>query len=90
LGKFIRGKQDTDEIGQMTFENEEVTSSLFNDEEVEHSVHKTYQIHKKIHCFFNQIRNGNCRSARAHQRVLYEQFLVNMTVNQASSSCYFL
>jgi hypothetical protein len=66
-------KQDTDEIGQMTFENEEVTSSLFNDEEVEHSVHKRIKF-IKIHCFFNQIRNGNCRSATGASTVLYEQF----------------
>jgi hypothetical protein len=55
----------------MTFENEEVTSSLFNDEEVEHSVHKRI---KFIHCFFNQIRNGNCRSATGASTGLYEQF----------------
>jgi DNA mismatch repair protein MutL len=82
---YVGLKQDTDEIGQMTFENEEVTSSLFNDEEVEHSVHKTYQIHKKY--IVSSIKSGMVivDQQRAHQRVLYEQFLVNMTVNQASS-----
>ena len=82
---YVGLKQDTDEIGQMIFENEEVTSSLFNDEEVEHSVHKTYQIHKKY--IVSSIKSGMVivDQQRAHQRVLYEQFLVNMTVNQASS-----
>ncbi|MFV8358552.1 DNA mismatch repair protein MutL, partial [Flavobacterium sp. XS1P32] len=82
---YVGLKQDSDEIGQMTFENEEVTSSLFNDEEVEHSVHKTYQIHKKY--IVSSIKSGMVivDQQRAHQRVLYEQFLVNMTVNQASS-----
>ncbi|MFV5699450.1 DNA mismatch repair endonuclease MutL [Flavobacterium sp. ZT3R17] len=82
---YVGLKQDTDEIGPITFENEEVTSSLFNDEEVEHAVHKTYQIHKKY--IVSSIKSGMVivDQQRAHQRVLYEQFLVNMTVNQASS-----
>jgi DNA mismatch repair protein MutL len=82
---YVGLKQDTDEIGQMTFENEEVTSSLFNDEEVEHAVHKTYQIHKKY--IVSSIKSGMVivDQQRAHQRVLYEQFLLNMTVLQASS-----
>jgi DNA mismatch repair protein MutL len=82
---YVGLKQDTDEIGQMTIENEEVTSSLFNDEEVEHAVHKTYQIHKKY--IVSSIKSGMVivDQQRAHQRVLYEQFLVNMTVLQASS-----
>jgi DNA mismatch repair protein MutL len=67
------------------FENEEVTSSLFEDEEVEQVVHKTYQIHKKY--IVSPIKSGMVivDQNRAHQRVLYEQFLVNMTVHQASS-----
>ncbi|SHN03750.1 DNA mismatch repair endonuclease MutL [Flavobacterium xinjiangense] len=82
---YVGLKQDTDEIGGITFENEEVTSSLFNDEEVEHAVHKTYQIHKKY--IVSSIKSGMVivDQQRAHQRVLYEQFLVNMTVLQASS-----
>ncbi|KIA85170.1 DNA mismatch repair endonuclease MutL [Flavobacterium sp. AED] len=82
---YVGLKQDTDEIGHITFENEEVTSSLFNDEEVEHAVHKTYQIHKKY--IVSSIKSGMVivDQQRAHQRVLYEQFLVNITVNQASS-----
>ncbi|MFE3869237.1 DNA mismatch repair endonuclease MutL [Flavobacterium sp. LS2P90] len=82
---YVGLKQDTDEIGGITFENEEVTSSLFNDEEVEHAVHKTYQIHKKY--IVSSIKSGMVivDQQRAHQRVLYEQFLVNMTVKQASS-----
>ena len=82
---YVGLKQDTDEIGSITFENEEVTSSLFNDEEVDHAVHKTYQIHKKY--IVSSIKSGMVivDQQRAHQRVLYEQFLVNMTVLQASS-----
>jgi DNA mismatch repair protein MutL len=75
----------TFENNEFTFENEEVTSSLFNDEEVEQAVHKTYQIHKKY--IVSPIKSGMVivDQNRAHQRVLYEQFLVNMTVHHASS-----
>lgn len=74
------------ESNQFTFENEEeVTSSLFNDEEVEQSVQKTYQIHKKY--IVSPIKSGMVivDQNRAHQRILYEQFLLNMTVQHASS-----
>jgi DNA mismatch repair protein MutL len=73
------------ENNEFAFENEEVTSSLFNDEEVEQAVHKTYQIHKKY--IVSPIKSGMVivDQSRAHQRVLYEQFLVNMTVHHASS-----
>lgn len=82
---YVGLKQDTFEVGQMNFENEEVTSSLFGDDEVEQAVHKTYQIHKKY--IVSSIKSGMVivDQQRAHQRVLYEQFLVNMTVNQAAS-----
>ncbi|AOW08035.1 DNA mismatch repair endonuclease MutL [Flavobacterium gilvum] len=73
------------ESKEFSFENEEVTSSLFNDEEVEQTVHKTYQIHKKY--IVSPIKSGMVivDQNRAHQRVLYEQFLVNMTVHHAAS-----
>jgi DNA mismatch repair protein MutL len=52
---------------------------------VEHTVRKTYQIHKKY--IVNPIKSGMVivDQQRAHQRVLYEEFLSNMTVHQASS-----
>ena len=73
------------ENNEFSFENEEVTSSLFNDEEVEQTVQKTYQIHKKY--IVSPIKSGMViiDQNRAHQRILYEQFLVNMTVHHASS-----
>ncbi|MEZ7514188.1 DNA mismatch repair endonuclease MutL [Flavobacterium frigidarium] len=85
---YVGLKQDTDfdtEGGEMSFESETVTASLFNDEEVEQSVNIAYQIHKKY--IVSPIKSGMVivDQQRAHQRVLYEQFLVNMTVQQASS-----
>lgn len=92
---YVGLKQDTDVLAEtespdfpvsnFQFENEEVTASLFDDHEVEQAVHKTYQIHKKY--IVNPIKSGMVivDQQRAHQRVLYEQFLTNMTVHQASS-----
>ena len=81
-------KQEPDlaiESAEISFESEEVTASLFNDEEVEQSVQNVYQIHKKY--IVSPIKSGMVivDQQRAHQRVLYEQFLTNMTVHQASS-----
>ena len=84
--EFVSGSNDYSfGNNEFTFENEEVTSSLFNDHEVEQAVHKSYQIHKKY--IVSPIKSGMVivDQHRAHQRVLYEQFLVNMTVQHASS-----
>lgn len=85
---YVGLKQDSDVFTSNTdfsFESDEVTGSLFNDEEVEQAVHNSYQIHKKY--IVSPIKSGMVivDQQRAHQRVLYEQFLTNMTVHQASS-----
>lgn len=73
------------EIDVMSFESEEVTGSLFNDAEVEQVAHKTYQIHKKY--IVSPIKSGMViiDQKRAHQRILYEQFLTNITIKHAAS-----
>ena len=85
---YVGLKQDTEFItdtSDFSFESEEVTGSLFNEEEVEHAINNAYQIHKKY--IVSPIKSGMVivDQQRAHQRVLYEQFLTNMTVHQASS-----
>ena len=85
---YVGLKQDSDVFTSnpdFSFESDEVTGSLFNDEEVEQAVHNSYQIHKKY--IVSPIKSGMVivDQQRAHQRVLYEQFLTNMTVHQASS-----
>ena len=85
---YVGLKQDTEtitDIQDIQFESEEVTGSLFNDKEIEEAIYKTYQIHKKY--IVSPIKSGMViiDQQRAHQRVLYEQFLANMTVYQASS-----
>lgn len=82
---YVGLKQDTEEVASFSFENEEVTASLFDEKEEEQTTKRTYQIHKKY--IVSPIKSGMVimDQNRAHQRVLYEQFLANMTVKQASS-----
>lgn len=82
---YVGLKNDTQEIENSTFEQDAVTSSLFNDNEIEESKNRTYQIHKKY--IVSSIKSGMMviDQQRAHQRILYEQYLKNITVQQASS-----
>ncbi|WP_116789250.1 DNA mismatch repair endonuclease MutL [Flavobacterium psychrotrophum] len=82
---YIGTSPANEEIAEINFESEEVTGSLFNDNEVEQAVYKTYQIHKKY--IVSPIKSGMViiDQKRAHQRILYEQFLRNITVQQAAS-----
>ena len=65
------------------FESEAVTSSLFTNEEPRETL--TYQLHRKY--IVSSIKSGIViiDQHRAHQRVLYEQLLRNITVSEAVS-----
>jgi DNA mismatch repair protein MutL len=67
------------------FESDEVTGKLFTTTDVEQKSNLTYQIQKKY--ILSTIKSGLLviHQQRAHQRVLYEQFLQNITVNKALS-----
>ena len=82
---YLGLKQDAHEVRSHSFENHEITGSLFNDREIEETSSRTYQIHKKY--IVSSIKSGMLviNQSRAHQRILYEQFLTNITVNKASS-----
>lgn len=83
---YVGLKQNSQEIAEMSFENgEAVTSSLFEENDIEQEIKRTYQIHKKY--IVSPIKSGMViiNQKRAHERVLYEEFLTNMTVQQASS-----
>jgi DNA mismatch repair protein MutL len=85
-GLYESLSQDTETVsGGMEFESEPATAFLFDDDEIEKAVNKMYQIHRKY--IVNPIKSGMVivDQQRAHQRILYEQFLSNMTVHQASS-----
>lgn len=82
---YVGLKQETQELEQFSFESEEVTGKLFDDEVEETKSSSTYQVHKKY--IVSAIKSGMLviDQGRAHQRVLYEQFLTSITVQKASS-----
>jgi DNA mismatch repair protein MutL len=85
---YVGLKQDSELLSQSTdveFESEAIVGSLFVENEVDQAKKRTYQIHKKY--IVSPIKSGMILidQHRAHQRILYEQFLTNMTVREASS-----
>ncbi len=77
-------KQDVSEVSVDSFETDLVASKLFDDKSTE-SQTLIYQFNRKY--IINSIKSGLLviHQNRAHQRILYEQFLTNITVHQASS-----
>lgn len=82
---YVGLKNDTQEIEAFDFEPDTITSSLFNDHEIEEANSSTYQIQRKY--IVSPIKSGMMiiDQHRAHQRILYEQYLTNMTVHHAAS-----
>lgn len=77
-------KQDASEVSVEAFETDLVASTLFDDKSTE-SQTLLYQFNRKY--IINSIKSGLLviHQSRAHQRILYEQFLTNITVHLASS-----
>jgi DNA mismatch repair protein MutL len=77
-------KQDASEVSIDAFETDLVASTLFDDKSTE-SQTLLYQFNRKY--IINSIKSGLLviHQSRAHQRILYEQFLTNITIHQASS-----
>lgn len=72
------------EFSSIEFETDAVTSSMFDEDE--HDLkQKTFQLHKKY--IINTIKSGMLviHQQRAHQRILYEDFLKNITVKEGVS-----
>ena len=82
---YVGLKNDTQEIEAFDFEPDTITGSLFNDHEIEEANSSTYQIQRKY--IVSPIKSGMMiiDQHRAHQRILYEQYLTNMTVHHAAS-----
>jgi len=82
---YVGLRSDMQEIETIEFEPDTITSSLFNDQEIQEANSSTYQIHRKY--IVSPIKSGMMiiDQNRAHQRILYEQYLTNMTVHQATS-----
>ncbi|MEL4307367.1 DNA mismatch repair endonuclease MutL [Joostella sp. CR20] len=78
------GLEKKSDFGAIELESEEVTGSLFSETQEEVTA-TTYQLHKKY--IVTTIKSGMViiNQHRAHQRVLYEQYLKNITVDKGVS-----
>lgn len=81
---YVGLKRDTFEVEKSILETDGVVSKLF-DEETTETKSLLYQLNRKY--IINSIKSGLLiiHQSRAHQRVLYEQFLTNITLQKASS-----
>ena len=84
---YVGLKDNTSEIsglGDIEFESEEVTGSLFENTNTE-AGHITFQIQNKY--VVSPLKNGMMiiHQNLAHQRILYEELLKNITVKEAVS-----
>ncbi|WP_282123806.1 DNA mismatch repair endonuclease MutL [Algibacter mikhailovii] len=85
VGLESKGNQNQEDFSSIQFETEEHSASIFDkDIQVEQS-HTTYQLHNKY--IVSAIKSGMLviDQYRAHQRVLYEDYLKNLTVKEAAS-----
>ena len=80
----LESKSNADSFSQVNYESDEMTSSIFDDS-TERKVQKTFQLHNKY--IINTIKSGMLviDQNRAHERILYEEFLRKTTVNEAVS-----
>ncbi len=85
VGLESKGTQDLDDFSEVQFESEETTASIFSDDKQAEQIHTTYQLHNKY--IVSTIKSGMLvmDQHRAHQRVLYEDFLKNITVKNTVS-----
>ncbi|WP_405205808.1 DNA mismatch repair endonuclease MutL [Aquimarina sp. LLG6339-5] len=82
----IQSKQAESEFSSIQFESSEVTGSLFDgDQQTELEHNTTYQLRRKY--IITTIKSGMViiHQNRAHQRVLYEEVLRNITMASAIS-----
>lgn len=73
------------ETSSLEFESEAINGTIFNTNDVLDTVGTTFQLRKKY--IITTIKSGMVviNQSRAHQRVLYENFLKNITIKEAIS-----
>jgi DNA mismatch repair protein MutL len=84
VGLESKGNASQHDFSEAQFETDALTSSMFDNDESAKGI-KTFQIQNKY--IVNTIKSGLLLidQHRAHQRVLYEQFLQHITVKEAVS-----
>ena len=85
VGLESKGTKTQADFSEVHFESDNNTESLFKDDKPLDSTQTTYQLHNKY--IVSAIKSGMLviDQHRAHQRILYEDFLTNLTVKEASS-----
>jgi len=85
VGLESKGNDSKQDFTEVQFESEEQTASMFDDDNQVEQTNTTYQIHNKY--IVSAIKSGMLviDQHRAHQRVLYEDFLKNLTIKEAAS-----
>jgi DNA mismatch repair protein MutL len=85
VGLESKGTKTQSDFSEVHFESENNVESLFEDDNKIDSTQTTYQIHNKY--IVSTIKSGMLiiDQHRAHQRILYEDFLTNLTIKGATS-----
>ena len=85
VGLESKGNNRKDDFSEVTFESSTKTESIFNGETLIETTKTTFQIQQKY--IVSTIKSGMLviDQNRAHQRVLYENFLKHITVKEAIS-----
>lgn len=84
VGLESKGTKTQQDFSEVHFESDNTTESLFEDNKLD-AIQTTYQLHNKY--IVSTIKSGMLvmDQHRAHQRILYENFLESLTVKGASS-----
>ncbi len=85
VGLESKGTKSQQDFSEVHFESEESTASIFEDDKQVEQEYTTYQLHKKY--IVSTIKSGMLLidQHRAHQRILYEDYLQHLTVKEAIS-----
>ena len=84
VGLESKGNNSQDHFSQVTFESDSKNESIFSDSSIETSK-TTFQLHQKY--IVSTLKSGMLviDQNRAHQRILYENFLKYITIKEATS-----
>jgi DNA mismatch repair protein MutL len=85
VGLESKSNQSDNDFSEVHFESEAKTASMFENNDDVEVTNTTYQLHKKY--IVSTIKSGMLviDQHRAHQRILYEDFLSNMTIKEGVS-----
>ena len=85
VGLESKSTKSPNDFSELQFESEEQTGDMFTDDKHAETIQNTYQLHNKY--IISNIKSGMLmiNQHRAHQRVLYEDFLKQITIKESVS-----